>query len=114
VLAQGDASFVSTRGKDSHLFDLDLELAWEAMVDESGGMPPMGGDAVKKPTKYTGTMHYPEFTSTTKLEELDCHVQHGKKTVAHHHKNALEEATGALRKAVQQAFEGLISAYADK
>jgi hypothetical protein len=78
-------------------------------------MPPVGDEgSAKKPTKYTGTISFPEFTSTTPLDELDVQVKHGKKAVPAKHKSAVDEAVGALKTQLQGKFGELIKAYAEK
>ena len=101
------------RGQDRHLFDLVMDLSWEAEVDESGGLPPMDGQEAKKPTVYKGTLSYPELASTVELAELEVQVKHGKKTIAAGHKAAVDEAIDALKTTVLAKIEDFTNAYAE-
>lgn len=102
---EGDASVTMVRGRKRYLFDLTVELDFEAEVEDLTGTA--AGAAPK--SKYKGSMKLDEVSSLTNLSEVEFSSVKYKKALPAKHKARVESIVDLLKKDILeqrlQAFQ---------
>jgi len=109
---EGEAQIVMARGKKRHMYDFQLELYIEVVIEDVMGGMGVGADGTdkvpeNKPKKFKGTIHLPEVSPDSSME----YRTEWKKSLPANIKNRVNAAANELSKKLIQQLQVFDSEY---